>query len=73
MTPTLHTMFGIPIPENIFPHRPSFAAAAGTDETHAEALIVGKSLALIGWDMIADDALFRKAWEQWKEEIARDY
>jgi hypothetical protein len=65
-------MFGIPTSEGSFPHHPSFAAAAGTDEAHGEALVVGKSLALIGWDMITDDALFEAAHCRWKEEISRD-
>lgn len=72
MTPTLHTMFGIPTPENTFLHHPNFAAAAGTDEAHTEAVIVGKSLALIGWDMITSDALFETARSQWQKEIARE-
>ena len=71
VTPTLHTMFGIPTPENSFPHHPTYTAAAGTDEAHEEALIVGKSLAMIGWDMITNDALFATAHRQWKEEIER--
>ncbi|KAJ5946917.1 hypothetical protein N7454_003756 [Penicillium verhagenii] len=72
VTPTLHTMFGIPSPDNTFPHHPTFAAAAGTDEAHAEAIIVGKSLALIGYDMVTNDELYETAHWQWKEEIARD-
>ena len=72
VTPTLHTNFGIPTPENSFPHHPTYTAAAGTDEAHEEALIVGKSLAMIGWDMITNDALFATAHRQWKEEIERD-
>jgi hypothetical protein len=70
-TPTLHTMFGIPAPEGSFPHHPTFAAAAGTDEAHAEAVVVGKSLALIGWEMATEDALYDTARSQWKLEIAR--
>ena len=72
VTPTLHTMFGIPAAEGAFPHHPMFAAAAGTDEAHTEAVVVGKSLALIGWDMITDDALFATTRQQWHDEIARD-
>ncbi|KAJ5184053.1 hypothetical protein N7492_001669 [Penicillium capsulatum] len=72
VTPTLHTMFGIPTPEHVFPHHPAFAAAAGTDEAHTEAVVVGKSLALIGWEMVADDTLFNTARQQWQDEIARD-
>ncbi|CAG7969347.1 unnamed protein product [Penicillium salamii] len=70
-TPTLHTMFGIPAPETSYPHHPTFAAAAGTDEAHTEAVIVGKSLALIGWDMVTEDDLYDTARVQWKEEIGR--
>jgi hypothetical protein len=33
---------------------------------------VGKALAMIGWDMITNDALFETAHQQWKEEIERD-
>ncbi|KAJ5674311.1 uncharacterized protein N7477_004245 [Penicillium maclennaniae] len=72
VTPTLHTMFGIPTPDNTFPHHPNFAASAGTDEAHIEAVTVGKSLALTGWDMITNDGLYEMAHRQWQEEIARD-
>ncbi|KAJ5227638.1 uncharacterized protein N7469_007644 [Penicillium citrinum] len=72
VTPTLHTMFGIPTPENTFPHHPTFAASAGTDGAHAEAVVVGKSLALIGWDMISNDQLFTTVHQQWRDEIERD-
>ncbi|OGE52119.1 hypothetical protein PENARI_c011G01976 [Penicillium arizonense] len=71
-TPTLHTMFAIPAPPTSFPHHPTFAAAAGTDDAHAEALIVGKSLALIGWDMVVEAAMFDTAQRQWKDEIAKE-
>ncbi|GES62071.1 amidohydrolase [Aspergillus terreus] len=67
--PTLHTMFGIPADDGSFPHHPSFASAAGTDDAHEEAVIVGKSLALIGWEMITDDQLFEQAKKQWQEAI----
>ncbi|KAJ5783274.1 hypothetical protein N7457_005048 [Penicillium paradoxum] len=71
-TPTLHTMFAIPAPLTSFPHHPTFAAAAGTDEAHIEALIVGKSLALIGWDMVTEQALYDTARQQWRDDIARE-
>ena len=67
--PTLHTMFGIPGPDGSFPHHPSFAAAAGTDDAHVEAVVVGKSLAMIGWEMITDEALFEQAKAQWERCI----
>jgi hypothetical protein len=65
-------MFAIPAPPTSFPHHPTFAAAAGTDDAHAEALIVGKALALIGWDMVVEAAMFDTAQRQWKDEIAKE-
>lgn len=65
-------MFAIPAPPTSFPHHPTFAAAAGTDEAHDEALIVGKSLALIGWDMVAEEALYEIALRQWREDDTRE-
>ena len=62
-------MFGIPTPDNTFPHHPNFAASAGTDEAHQEAVVVGKSLALVGWEMLTDEATFATAYRQWREEI----
>lgn len=72
VVPTLHTMFGIPAQDGSYPHHPTFASAAGTDEAHKEAIIVGKSLAMIGWDMIHDDGLFEKAKSQWEGVIKDD-
>ena len=65
-------MFAIPAPTTSFPHHPTFATAAGTDEAHSEALIVGKSLALIGWDMIVENDMYDVARRQWKNEIMRE-
>ncbi|GMG32571.1 unnamed protein product [Aspergillus oryzae] len=65
-------MFGIPGPDGSFPHHPSFAAAAGTDDAHVEAVVVGKSLAMIGWEMITDEALFKQAKSQWENYAAWD-
>lgn len=67
--PTLHTMFAIPETDNSFPHHPTFAAAAGTDGAHEEALVVGKSLGMIGWEMITNDALFEQARSQWQKSV----
>ncbi|CRG86948.1 hypothetical protein PISL3812_03961 [Talaromyces islandicus] len=72
VVPTLHSMFTIRAPDGSFPHHPSFAAAAGTDTAHEEALLVGKALALTGLDMITDPKLLQQAREQWKQEIRDD-
>ncbi|KAL4862799.1 hypothetical protein BDV12DRAFT_190149 [Aspergillus spectabilis] len=65
--PTLHTMFAISAQNGSFPHHPSFASAAGTDDAHVEALVVGKALALVGWDMATNDLLFEQAKNQWQK------
>lgn len=67
--PTLHSMFGIPTPEGSYPHHPSFTASAGTDEAHEEAVVTGKGLALLGWDMLTDDALFSATKSQWEGQV----
>ncbi|KAL6230293.1 hypothetical protein BDW75DRAFT_248781 [Aspergillus navahoensis] len=67
--PTLHAMFAIPATDGSFPHHPSFACAAGTDEAHEEALVVGKTLALIGWEILTNDVLFEQARSQWQERV----
>ncbi|KUL85002.1 hypothetical protein ZTR_07760 [Talaromyces verruculosus] len=72
VVPTMHSMFSIRAAEGVYPHHPSFAAAAGTDTAHDEALIVGKGLALTGWEMLVDAGLLQQAREQWKDEIESD-
>lgn len=67
--PTLHTMFGIPAEAGSYPHHPTFASAAGTDDAHKEAVIVGKSLAMIGWDMLHDQGMYETARGQWQGVI----
>lgn len=62
-------MFVIPAPEGASPHHPSFTAAAGTDEAHKEAIVVGKSLALIGWEMLTETALLERARQQWQKSV----
>lgn len=63
-------MFSIRGPDGSFPHHATFASAASTDEAHEEAVIVGKSLALIGWDMLVDEDLFATAKRQWEDDVA---
>lgn len=70
--PTIHPMFSIHAQDGAFPHHPSFAAAAATDVAFEEALIVGKSLALIGWDVITDDELLQRAKQQWRQATSQN-
>jgi hypothetical protein len=72
VVPTLHSIFTIRAPDESYPHHPSFAAAAGTEKAHEEALIVGKALALTGLDMVTSQKFLHQAREQWKQEIRDD-
>ncbi|KAL3429236.1 hypothetical protein BDV09DRAFT_203154 [Aspergillus tetrazonus] len=65
--PTLHAIFAIPATNGSFLHHPSFASAAGTDEAHEEALVVGKTLGLVGWEMLTNDELFEQSKSQWQK------
>lgn len=69
VAPTLHSFFAIPTPDGSFPHHSSFAACAGTDEAHEEAVMTGRGLALLGWDMMIDDKLFEEAKAQWEGKM----
>lgn len=62
-------MFAIPAPSSAYLHHESFTSAAGTDEAHEEAVVVGKSLALIGWEMLADNEMFERAQKQWEAAV----
>ena len=59
-------MFGIHTDKGSFLYQPSFAEAAGSDSAHDDALIVGKTLALVGWDMITDDGVYEVAKSLWE-------
>lgn len=66
--PGLHAFFGIPCPDDVSGHHPSFTAASGTPEAFQSALRCGKGLALTGWDCMVDD----KVMEQAKADFEKD-
>ncbi|OKL61377.1 hypothetical protein UA08_03702 [Talaromyces atroroseus] len=70
--PTIHPMFSIHAPDGSFPHNPSFETAPGTDVAFEEALVVGKLLALIGWDVLTDNDLLQRAKYQWKQATSEN-
>ncbi|EXJ90892.1 hypothetical protein A1O1_03998 [Capronia coronata CBS 617.96] len=67
--PTLHANFNIPAPEGISPHHASFASAAGTDEAHDIAVMIGKSLALVGLDVLTDETLYKAITAEWQDKV----
>ena len=63
-------MFIIPASEGSSPHHPSFAEAAGTEQANKIALMIGKTLALVGLDILTDDAFFEAVRKEWLKKTA---
>jgi metal-dependent amidase/aminoacylase/carboxypeptidase family protein len=62
--PALHAMFGIPTEDNVGPHNAGFAKAAGTDVAHDKAIVVGKTMALVGLDILTKDEAVKADWKK---------
>ncbi|KIW03939.1 hypothetical protein, variant [Verruconis gallopava] len=54
--PALHPMFGVSCGPGINIHSREFAEVAGTGEAFEAAVVVGKALALTGWDLLTQEA-----------------
>ncbi|QRD93480.1 hypothetical protein F9C07_2260437 [Aspergillus flavus] len=72
VVPTLQAMFAISTSNGSFPHHPDFTACAGTDEAHDAAVLTGKGLALLGWNMLTDDTLYTSARVQCEGQIPKE-
>ncbi len=68
--PALHAVFAIPTEPDVKPHDAAFAAAAGTDIAHEKALVVGKALALVGFDILTQDKMYAAVKADWEREKA---
>lgn len=68
--PTLHANFAIPTEAGANPHNSAFAAAAGTDAAHEKALLVGKTLALVGFEILTQDKVYKAVKADWEREMA---
>ncbi|EOD44423.1 putative metal-dependent amidase aminoacylase carboxypeptidase protein [Neofusicoccum parvum UCRNP2] len=53
------------------PHTTRFQEAAGTDFAHAQALKAGKANALVGLEVLVDDAFYAKVRAEWEEAMDR--
>jgi amidohydrolase len=65
--PALHPMFGIPCRPGINIHSREFAEVAGTSDAFEMAIVVGKAMALTGWDVMTKDVIFKSAREDFGE------
>jgi amidohydrolase len=64
--PALHPMFGISCKPGIKIHSREFAEVAGTKEAFDMAVVVGKALALTGWNLLTQNELFLKAKQEFE-------
>jgi amidohydrolase len=65
--PALHPMFGISCKPGINIHSAEFAEVAGTKEAFDMAVVVGKALALTGWNLLTQNELFFGAKRDFEE------
>lgn len=65
--PALHAMFGIPGGE-VMPHNAEFAHCAGTKEAFECAVIVGKAMALTGWEVLTNDKVYESCRKDFEED-----
>jgi len=71
VVPSLHVFFGIPCPEGVTGHHPSFTAASGTEEAFASAVRCGKGLALTGWDCLVDAEVMKSVKEDFENDVKK--
>jgi len=65
--PALHPMFGIPCEAGIKIHSREFATVAGTKEAFEIAIVVGKALAMTGWDILTKEGTFQNVKKDFEE------
>jgi metal-dependent amidase/aminoacylase/carboxypeptidase family protein len=56
--PALHAIIGIPVSDGAHNHTHQFTDAAGSEEAHRRAILSGKAMAMTGWKLLVDDALY---------------
>lgn len=63
--PAIHAMFVIPTENKAGPHSKGFAAAAGTEVAFKRSLVVGKTLAQVGFDVLTKPGLYEAVYADW--------
>jgi hypothetical protein len=65
IVPALHAIIGIPVDDGSKNHTPGFTRAAGSATAYERAVLSGRAMAVTGWDVLTDDALYA--------EVKRDF
>lgn len=69
--PGLHAIIGIHIPDGSHNHTAGFAEGAGTQEAHDRTLASGRAMAMTGWDVITDDAVYQAIVDDFEKDKSR--
>ncbi len=68
--PAFHPIFVIPADKGSSTHHASFTSATGTKEAHDIAVMVGKTLALLGSDLLQDGEFLKAVKADWADKVA---
>ncbi len=66
--PSIHAYVSIPAGVGCKNHTPGFAAAAGTKEAHELCLAASKGMAVVGWNVLADDDFAAKVKRDFEDD-----
>lgn len=66
--PGLHAIIGIPVADGSHNHTFGFTAAAATQEAHDITVDSGKAMAMTGWQLICDDALYDRVRDDYEKD-----
>ncbi|EXJ79967.1 hypothetical protein A1O3_08253 [Capronia epimyces CBS 606.96] len=69
--PALHTNFVIDTPDSVSVHTHDFTAAVGTDDAFDKSQQAGGLLALLGLELLTNDALFKRVRGDWEESLKK--
>lgn len=66
--PGLHALVGIPVDDGSHNHTAGFTAAAGSKVGFERSLTSGKAMAMTGWSVLTDDAIYNKVVHDFEQD-----
>lgn len=68
VVPALHAIIGIPVEDGSKNHTPGFTEAAGTFIAYDRAVMSGRAMAMTGWEILTDDALYAEVKQDFEDD-----
>jgi metal-dependent amidase/aminoacylase/carboxypeptidase family protein len=68
VVPALHAIIGIPVDDDSKNHTPGFTKAAGTRTAYERAVVSGRAMAMTGWEILTDNALYTEVKRDFEED-----